>query len=209
MTGGRSVWLDQDHYIVSLIRPKSPNDLDTAKKYADVCSRVIKSIHATTGLELFLKNNNDLMTSQNGHIGGAAQHSSKDSYIVHCYIRKKINLDCVLDVIMLDGRKLQNYKNEFKEFAVSLETEGYYDYEFSKKFRRSFISCFEEDFEEKDLTTFEKIAIEKIAQDYKNPSYIAGTGNEPSRGNCDMFEGSKVRIRELTELAKKGELKFR
>tara|TARA_Y100000310_G_scaffold258289_1_gene266652 strand:+ start:1290 stop:2120 length:831 start_codon:yes stop_codon:yes gene_type:complete len=195
-TGGRSAYLDNEHYIVSLINKKTPNDLSIDKKYIHACNKIIDSIKKTTGIELYLKNNNDLITSDNKKVGGAAQRIKGRSYLVHCYIRHKKNLDNMLKIIMLDSQPLTQYKKEFDEFTGSIEELTRSTDDFYTTFRSNFLTKFEL-INESDLNDKEIKKIKGIEGIYKNKRHIHGNGNEPSRGNCDLIEGNTLKIKDL------------
>jgi lipoate-protein ligase A len=194
-TGGRSAYLDKDHYIVSLINKKLPNDLNVNQKYVHSCNKIIDSIKKITGIELYLKNKNDLITIDNKKVGGAAQRIKTRSYLVHCYIRNKKNLDNMLRVIKIDNQPLTQYKKEFEEFTGSIEElskgNNFYD-----SFRSNFLTKFDP-VNNSTLNEEEIKEIQGIAGIYKNKGYILGSRNEPSRGNCDLIAGDTLKIKDL------------
>jgi lipoate-protein ligase A len=195
-TGGRSAYLDNDHYIVSLINKKASNDLDITKKYVHSCNKIIDSIKRVTGIELYLKNQNDLITLDNKKVGGAAQRIKSRSYLVHCYIRHKKNLDNMLKIIMVDSQPLTQYKKEFDEFTGSIEELSKGHNNFYDSFRSNFLTKFEP-VNKSTLNEEEIKEIKGIEGIYKNQGYIFGKRNEPSRGNCDLIAGNTLKIKDL------------
>ena len=195
-TGGRSAYLDNDHYIISLIYKKMPNDLNITQNYENSCNKIIDTIKKVTGIELFLKNKNDLITADNKKVGGAAQKIKTRSYLIHCYIRNKKNLDNMLKLIMLDNRPLTEYKKEFDEFTGSIEELSKNKKNFYNEFRSNLLTKFEP-ITNSTLTEQEIKEIRGIEEVYKNKEYILGKRNEPSRGNCDLIAGDILKIKDL------------
>tara|TARA_Y100000310_G_C20694263_1_gene824381 strand:+ start:206 stop:1042 length:837 start_codon:yes stop_codon:yes gene_type:complete len=198
-TGGRSIYLDENHYILSLINKKKPSDLDITKKYESACSTIIETIRDITGIELYLKNNNDLMTAEDRKVGGAAQRGKTKSYLVHCYLRYQEDIDSMLELIMIDGKELKSYRPEFENFVSSIKTETKNNsIDFYSAFQKNFLDkMVQEDYKNRQLSENEMIEIICHAKNYKKESYILGTGEEPSRGNCDLIAGKTLRIKDL------------
>ena len=198
-TGGRSIYLDDKHYIVSIIDKKSPHMIDPTLNYKKICNKIIHTIKNLTGITLQLENKNDLITTTGKKIGGAAQKIKSHSYLVHCYIRHQTDLNTMLNLITIDDTSLKPYKKEFSEFTGSIMSE-------SQNPQNNFYTHFKENllekitqnqFENTQLSETEKTKIETIAKTYKEVSYIQGTGNEPSRGNCDLIAGKTLKIKDL------------
>lgn len=189
-TGGRSVYLDQQHYILSIIDRKK-NHVSDVRAYHEKCTTIIDTLFEVTGTHFFLCHRNDIMTREGRKVGGVAQMSMGYAYLVHCYLRHTADLDTMLRLIKIDGVKLARYKSEFATFTGSLEQEAGISWnDFSSSFRERFVETLDE-VSSTPLTSAEREGIEKIAEGrYKNVSVIHGTGDEPSRGNCDLIIGS-------------------
>jgi lipoate-protein ligase A len=190
-TGGRSVYLDRNHYLVSIIDRHATGSRDPGKTYADQCGQVLRVLSELTGVRFELRYVNDLVTSPGKKVGGAAQKNTASASLVHCYLRLATDFDTMLRLIKIDDVPLVEYQSEFEAFASSLEDETRMTIEtFFPQFRAAFLSSLGE-VAPTSLTQSERRSIDEIVRrQYKSSEYILGTGKEPSRGNCDLIAGT-------------------
>ncbi len=195
-TGGRSMYLDSSHSIVSIIGKIDSNGINIPGMYKKTCGHIMESIRNVTGTNLHLENKNDLMTVNGKKIGGAAQRIKKGCYVVHCYIRGKLDIDMTLKLIQIGGMGLQDYGREFLGFSSSISDEtGTNSEKFQDQFKSLFLSSLTQNkFYISDLTEDEINEIKKIEMHHRDKEHIKGNGKEPSRGNCDVIAGDKLRI---------------
>ncbi len=190
-TGGRSIYLDSNHYIISLIDRHSLGSLDLHLAYQERCGHIIRVLSQVSGVDFTLQYVNDIMTLDERKVGGAAQRHIPSASLVHCYLRLATDFDIMLRLIKIDDVKLNGYRAEFERFASSLKNETGVDAErFCDQFREAFL-LYLGDVSISPLTLSERERIEEIVHKlYKNMEYVHGKGDEPSRGNCDLIAGS-------------------
>jgi lipoate-protein ligase A len=208
-TGGRSVYLDQYHYLVSIIDRHVTGSRNPGRAYLDRCGQVLHALSNVTDTPFSLQYVNDLVTSQGKKIGGAAQKETAHAALVHCYLRLATDFDTMLRLIKIDDVPLTPYREQFEQFASSLEREAGIDVgDFYTLFRNAFLHSLDGAVVA-PLTALERGSIDDIIyQQYGNKEYVHGTGDEPSRGNCDLIAGSGTNaVLKIPELV--GKVNFR
>jgi lipoate---protein ligase len=190
-TGGRAVYLDDNHYVVSVIERSGLGSMNVNRAYEHVCGRVIEALHQTTDMYFQIRHVNDIMTLGYRKIGGAAQKNSGEATLVHCYLRYRVDLPTMLQLIMIDGHSLRPYEKGIAKFARSLEQETEItESDFYLTFQERLLSILGESVSV-PLTDIERASIDTIVRDeYTHQPYIHGKGTEPSRGHCDIIMGS-------------------
>ena len=99
----------------------------------------------------------------------------------------------------MDGVRLTDYRSEFASFTGSVEEVVELDREaFYERLRDGF--CRGLNVVRGNLSPLEIDSLEIRARHYKDPGWVEGSGDEPSRGHCDLIAGDKIRIKELEHL---------
>ena len=121
-TGGRSIYLDEHHYILTVVTRKDLSDLDMSRDYEDVRSRIATTLTTLLGVPVSIENKHDFIVGMR-KIGGAAHRLAARSVLVHCYLRNKLELENMLPLLKIDGVSLAPYAAEFSTFASSIMNE--------------------------------------------------------------------------------------
>ena len=191
-TGGRSVYLDRNYFIVSMIG--KPADMqaymrDVAQAYRYFCNRVKGTLRRVLDADVSIENMNDIMVNS-VKIGGAAQRQHGtghgDAVIVHGYLRYEKSWELPLQYLKIDGHSLAPYLAHMNLFTTSVKEHSAVGYhEFYDAFKEMLLRGFHHRVGE--LTNEERA----LAIGYRNTgmdiSWITGEGEKcMSRGNCDF-----------------------
>tara|TARA_Y100000310_G_scaffold339280_1_gene431495 strand:+ start:4232 stop:5059 length:828 start_codon:yes stop_codon:yes gene_type:complete len=197
ITGGRSMYLDGRYDIVSVVLPCDSLDIDGM--YRKVCGRVTNVLSGILGIGCGIENKNDLVLDNGKKIGGAAQRIKGKAVLVHAYVRYEDDLDDVLSLVKVDGVGLTDYRSDFASFTAHAREFTELDRtDFYERLRDGF--CRDLNVVKGNLSSFELDSLEGRIRHYKDSSWVEGSGDEPSRGHCDLIAGDKIRIKELEHL---------
>ena len=201
-SGGRSMYLDQNHLIVSIIR----NDhtfIDVSQTYSEGLTMIVDALKAVTGRQFNIRR--DDITISNRKIGGASQRNSNTYNMVHCYIRLNTDIDNMLKYVMIDGHRLEPYKSIIKKHVTSIgEITSMTPESFYKEFKRELLKGVES--HQADLHQYRE-DIKKRVLEYMDKEYIKGNHNFSSKGNCDIIVGSGSKAKLIIE-SLEGKVKF-
>lgn len=191
-TGGRSVYLDRNYFIVSMIG--KPADMqaymrDVAQAYRYFCNRVKGTLRRVLDADVSIENMNDIMVN-NVKIGGAAQRQHGTGHggavIVHGHVRYEKSWELPLQYLKIDGHSLAQYLAHMNLFTTSIKEHTNLGYlEFYDLFRDTLLKSFHHTLGE--LTPDE----EQLTRDYKREHCDASWihkrhSNHTSRGNSDF-----------------------
>ena len=197
-TGGRSVYLDQNHFIASFIT-RLDAEKDPHVWYDQFCSRLCTVLGQLVDRPISVEHTNDLVLRDGRKIGGAAQRQRGNAVLLHAYIRYTSELARALPYLRIDNIPLAPYVREFETFTAgvsSLLTHRPLSLDaFFISFRSAFADIHSATVDV--LTVAEQDAIKARIVKYTEPTWILGTRKEPSRGNCDLIAGTTLRIKEL------------
>lgn len=200
-TGGRSMYLDEDHLILSIINRQDTQDI--SRNYKESIGLITSILNKITKKDFSLEYANDIIVDSK-KIGGAAQVSKRSSNLVHCYIRIKNNTERMLKYLKLDGINLEPYTNELQPFLTSIDQLNNPS-NFYEKFKQEFLK--ENPYVLTTLSREQERLVDDKNKTYSNPIYIIGEPSYVSRGNCDVIAGSgktaELRIKSL-----EGKVKF-
>lgn len=187
-TGGRSVYLDRNYMIVSMIG--KPGDFqaymqDVAQVYRYFCNRLKGTLRRLFNAEVTVEHVNDIMVD-NAKIGGSAQRHDNRAVIAHGYIRYEKSWELPLQYLKIGGRSLAPYLGHMNLFTTSVKEHrslGYH--EFYELFRDILLKSFHHNFGE--LTDAELALVETYRKRHTDNSWIHKyRPNYTSRGNSDF-----------------------
>ncbi len=197
-TGGRFMYLDENDVIVSFAF--NINGLDKNIAYNLVCRLVIDSLNEIMNDSFHIEHNNDILHISNKKIGGATHNRNHPErptrFMVHAYIRHRVDLNSLFKYCALDGHPLEDYVNDLAEYITSVSdinpnlTFPKFYSRFYNKLVRQFGNFVEEDVSESQLSNDELKKIQELRHMYTNSEYIHGNSTHQSRGHCDAIAGS-------------------
>jgi lipoate-protein ligase A len=185
MTGGRSMYIDENYFLISIFaRDHDFHAVD--KQYEKTIGMITNALRGVTGKEYVLKHKNDILV-EGRKIGGAAQRNSPSMNMVHCYVRVDNDLHKMLHYLKIDGHKIDRYYDELRPYIASIK-----DFHDTTNFYEKFVDSMLEglDYTLSELTNSEMLLIQRRIPQYRDQKYILGRDDYPSKGNCDIIEGS-------------------
>ncbi len=196
-TGGRTVYFDDNFLVVSVAHPKT-GATDVIRNYERICGAITETLADIIGREVTLENRNDFIVKHRGKIGGAAQRDT-GAVLVHSYIRYDTDLAKMLPFLRIDGVSLVPYRSVIEELVDSVKRYASSNFpELYARIKKGLVQhlC-REDIREQRLTSGEEREIGDRARQYSDPRWVQGTGEEPSRGHCDIIADKTLLIPDL------------
>lgn len=187
-TGGRSVYLDRNYLVVSMIgRPADFQAYmrDVAQVYRYFCNRLKGTLSRVLGAEVTVENVNDIMVN-NVKIGGAAQRNNNKAVIAHGYIRYEKSWELPLHYLQIDGHSLAPYLAHMNLFTTSVKEHRPMGHlEFYEQFRDALLKSFHH--VPGELTSEEGRLVEHYKREHSDASWIHQRHqHHTSRGNSDF-----------------------
>ena len=117
VSGGQAVYLDEGYIVFSIIAPRNyfPLDIDELRKY--VCEVIAKTLNEINIPAEFCPPDNIILRDGDNirTIGNSGQRITSETVAVHGSIRYDLlNLDAMLDMLMINGNKLNQFQEEIK-----------------------------------------------------------------------------------------------
>jgi lipoate-protein ligase A len=192
-TGGRSMYLDNGHLIISILR-NDHEHLNVEKTYTEALNLISGTLEHLTHKKFYIRDRDDLMVDDK-KIGGASQKNSAEYSMVHCYIRVDDDISKMLKYVMIDGHHLGEYTQELKKHVTSIEDiANTRNDTFYNRFKDRLLSNIH--YKKFDPTPYSDALESKILK-YKDLNHIVGQSDYPSKGNCDIIMGSGTKAKLL------------
>lgn len=122
-SGGQAVYIDEGYIVFSIIAPKNifPNDLTYIRK--EISENVMEVLQ-DFGIPAEFYRPDNLIINQNESVrtlGNAGQIINSKAVVLHSSVRYKlVNFDIMLDVLQVNGEKINKYGGEIREILADV-----------------------------------------------------------------------------------------
>ena len=190
-SGGQAVFLDEGYFVFSTITPKGilSNDLSHLRKF--FCDISIDTLNELGVPASFHEPDNIIVEKPYKRtLGNSGQIIRRGGLIAHGSVRYKlINLVMMLDVLKVNGYKLQAYEEEIKRVITDAYT---YNPDIKKDhIKNVFLSKFSEmcggTLFNGTLTADEKRKLNFFIEEERKKEWLMGEENYPAKGVCYFF----------------------
>ena len=189
-SGGQAVFLDENYFVFSVIAKPDmfPRDLTLLRKW--FCNLVVELLHDYDIPAEFYRPDNVVIRNENNFktIGNSGQVITNKSVVVHGSVRHSLkNLDVMLDVLKVNGQKLQPYEGEIKNILSDVTR---YNKEIKKDdlkiaFLNNFARKYSAKYIQDDLKDSEIEKINALAENLTEN--VHGEKKYKSKGVCYFF----------------------
>ena len=203
-SGGQAVFLDEGYFVFSTIAPKGTfsGDLSQLRKF--FCDISIGTLNELGVPASFHEPDNIIIEKPYKRtLGNSGQIIRRDGLIAHGSVRYKlINLTMMLDVLKVNGYKLQTYEKEIKRVIADAYT---YNPDIKKDhIKNVFLSKFSEmyggTFSNGNLTADEKRNLKFFIEEERKKEWLIGEENYPPKGVCYFFLNGKNLVPSLQNI---------
>lgn len=201
-SGGQAVYIDEGYIVFSLIaHPRFfPNDLSSIRKF--LCEDIANVLKGEEIPAEFYTPDNIVVKSNGSYrtLGNSGQVIRNGAIALHGSVRYSlVNFDRMLDVLKVNGNKLQPHRNEIESILTStLEHNPRLGKE---EMKRKLISEFSRrygTFKMSHLTNEESQRISELSSEENNIKRVADLSEYKSRGVCYFFLNGRNIVPSLT-----------
>ena len=203
ISGGRADLISSGDLCYSIFIPSNyleHNHLDVTKNYQLIGKKIAKALNQI-GIDAELKNKCDIIVKKGieSKVGNLAQFIKKNVVVVHGKIRHNLDLYMMLSLFYCTSCKFNKHLLSQHMHELSKSIKSIKDYSNASEdqlysvMRRAFTDDIE--YESGYYLPEELFAVKKlISEKHKNPEWINGNGEEPSRGCCDEYWDNTSKI---------------